>query len=483
MRQRIPSILRPLIAFTLLATALVGVSASAVAQDAGDAARLEIHHRLCPEDYAGVNYYDDCHGTPGPAGTAFTLSGPESYSLSTDASGNVVVNPAAGTYTVTGGIPGEFARSFIFCASLEDLGTEYGNYTVLGGGVRGPDDPIGIEITFNAGDAVVCDWYNIPENLSGLTPTPVPTEPTPDDGTLTIYKATCPPGYLPGDDIFEDCFANATADVQFVIGTTATDNVGAATTGPDGFVVFELAPYLIGPQSTITFGETTVDTGDINPVVVCTDGAGEAVEIVDETQLQYEGSGPVYAVTIAPEADDQIRCDWYNLPPEADVTPSPTLAPLPTATTMPTPDPDARPAAIREGNCGPDGLGDVVIELTGLSEPEGDPVGQESAILAPSSFTVVDVSLDQLVSEDYAVTVGEPRAEATGDPVVCGEIGGVFNDNGNLVIGLSEQNQSDQTGIAFFSSSDTNSDQTEISVFIAEGLAAHEPEILESEQG
>jgi hypothetical protein len=419
-----------------------------MAGQGGGTATVTVHSRICPQDYDGSDFYEECHDTAPDPGLPYTLSNGDTLDETTDAEGNILFDGlAVGTYSLTGGAPGEFTDTHIFCALEADLGEPIASVPVTGG----------VQFDLADGQNVICDWFIIPLGQNGQPPTP--TAPPADGGTLTVYKATCPEGYQ-GTNHFEDCFENATSGVEFAIGTTATDNVASATTGPDGFVTFDLDPFLLGEGSTITFGELTT-VGGADPVVVCTrnDGA-EAVEIIDVTTIGFEGRGPAYAVTIAPEPDDQVRCDWYNIPP-AQETPTP-APPAPTAT----PDPNARPAAIREGDCD-EAVGDVVVDLTGLSQPEGETVGQDDAILAATSFTVIDLSLDQILAADHVIIIGEPAGAAIDEPVVCGEIGGVLDANGDLVIGLAERDDSGYTGIAFFSPDPTDANQTQISVFIA----------------
>ena len=138
------------------------------AQTAG--ATLEIHKRVCPADATG-NIFDDCHGNPPTQTTTFSVDGGAATSV--DASGNLIFTGlAAGTHTVTEveGIPLEFANLRVFC-SLE--GDATGAVEVA---TSGPD----FTVTLADGDHMICDSYSIPENLSGLTPTPgTGTTPTP----------------------------------------------------------------------------------------------------------------------------------------------------------------------------------------------------------------------------------------------------------------------------------------------------------------
>jgi hypothetical protein len=455
------------IVFALVGSGALALGAQTVrAQDAGTTAIVEIHNRLCPEGYEGGNYFEDCHETPAPAGMEFFMSGPEEASAATDASGNATFQVTEGTYTLQGGVPGDFARLFVFCAPLENPGVEYDNYIVLGGGVRGPDDPTGAEITLAAGAAVVCDWYNIPESQQG------------DASSLTIYKTDCPDGYA-GSAYFDDCYGNPSAGVEFAVGTPNTGNVVFGETNQQGYLTFSLDQFDLGPtpeSRTITIGEI-LSSNPHGPVetyaVFCSkDGGHTQVEFDYETGEVAPG-GTTLAIRLSFEPGDQIQCDWYNVHPAA-AAPTATAAPI-----TPTPDPNARPVAILRGDCvddldDPNAIvewGEVVYELDGMGEPDGDPLGHEDAFQAFGSFSIVGQSLESLLSEDLVIVVGERAATNLDDPVVCGPIGGALDSDDALGIGLAEVDESGFTGIAYFAPGSGDAGQTRISVFIAEDLA------------
>lgn len=125
--------------------------------------------------------------------------------------------------------------------------------------------------------------------------------------------------------------------------------------------------------------------------------------------------------------------------------------------------PPARPVEIVTGAC--DDPGEPVAELTEATFPVGDRVGQEGATVSETSFTGVDLLLDDLLAEPHAVVV-RPSAEEPDDILACGEIGGVFDELGAVVIGLGAAGGSGYAGIAFLSPDDENG-QTNVSVFIA----------------
>ena len=129
----------------------------------------------------------------------------------------------------------------------------------------------------------------------------------------------------------------------------------------------------------------------------------------------------------------------------------------------------ARPVHIHSGNC--EELGDVVQPLTDLTAASGAAVGQSGlAAAAESSSTNVPLTLDAIVGADHAINA-HLSAEEIGTYIACGEIGGTLTDQGALIVGLRESQNSGYTGIAFLL---PNADgvSTDISVFIAPVLGA-----------
>ncbi len=125
-----------------------------------------------------------------------------------------------------------------------------------------------------------------------------------------------------------------------------------------------------------------------------------------------------------------------------------------------------RPAQIRKGGCSDDQPGATVAPLTALASQTGDNVGQARlAVPAESSFSSVPIPLDRLLAADRSIAI-QGASDPSAADLVCGEIGGVRDENDSLVIGLKEQNDSGFTGIAFLSPG-TDDASTDISLFIA----------------
>lgn len=133
---------------------ILGSAQGVSAQD--DSASIEIHNRACPVEYDGSDPFGDCHDNP-IADLEFTIDGPVTATQTTDADGNTIFTGLpAGTYEISGGAPGDFADSYVYCSLVDDPSTVLVETTDLTASLDLPADT-----------AVVCDWYNIPLDLKG----------------------------------------------------------------------------------------------------------------------------------------------------------------------------------------------------------------------------------------------------------------------------------------------------------------------------
>jgi hypothetical protein len=154
-----------------------------------------------------------------------------------------------------------------------------------------------------------------------------------------------------------------------------------------------------------------------------------------------------------------------------DATPEAPASPAaPVATDAPGASiPAGRPAHIHAGSC--DALDpNPLFPLTNVALATGDVSGNDAATTAESSFTALDVALDDILADDHAVNVHLSPEEAD-VYVACGEIGGTREADGSLTIVLREQNDSGLTGVANLVPNPDNRGQTLVSVFLLGGTA------------
>lgn len=126
----------------------------------------------------------------------------------------------------------------------------------------------------------------------------------------------------------------------------------------------------------------------------------------------------------------------------------------------------AHPAHIHSGTC--DELGDVVVPLADLMEPQGERSGPASAGAISYSHNFVDLPLQEIIDGGHAINVHLSNDEI-GDYIACGDIGGVVMEGEEgqpeLTIGLHALNDSGYVGIAWLGQ---DGDQTEVSVTLIE---------------
>jgi hypothetical protein len=195
--------------------------------------------------------------------------------------------------------------------------------------------------------------------------------------------------------------------------------------------------------------------------------SGDAVRSTD---------GSLYGFAVSADAPGAALA-VYAFGGEAVTPPQPEApTPAPPSSDQPLAEQAAiRVARLYAGDC--DALGDVVAELTDVALPVGDPVGQATAIQVEESRSTAAVSLDNAIDGGNAVAV----FAATPDPsalVACGEIGGVNDHDGAIVIGLREMNGSGLSGIAVLAYNALDpATTTDVSIFLAQGLvpAATQP--------
>lgn len=126
-----------------------------------------------------------------------------------------------------------------------------------------------------------------------------------------------------------------------------------------------------------------------------------------------------------------------------------------------------RPIHIHNGTC--DQLGDIAYPLNPVETAEGTTEGNTNATGVETSVTTVDVALDDLLAQDYAINA-HLSDEQIGTYIACGEIGAVRLTDGAIAIGLRQQEGSGFAGIAYLAPAADNASQTSVSVFLAQDL-------------
>jgi hypothetical protein len=206
-----------------------------IATPAPEPASLVVQALSCPVAYEGTNYAADC--VEPLTDVAFDLSAASGSSgqATTGADGTVTfVDLAPDTYTLTGGVPGEFAAQGVQCAA------EAGSVPSSPSQTEAP----GATLTLDQGDAVTCHWYVIPEDLRGET-----------EGTVAVSVYLCPG--TPDDPNAECELGDASGvviDGPVVLTTDATSAIPVRIHG---------ASWVWGEEGGLPFGTYFLQPGGI----------------------------------------------------------------------------------------------------------------------------------------------------------------------------------------------------------------------------
>jgi hypothetical protein len=273
---------------------------------------LEIHLAVCPVDYTGNTIFDDCHGN-GLDGYEFTLEGPGGTQTGTtqieqEPGPGVVTftSLAAGDYTFNGGPPGDFGKVELYCSNQPANGSP--EYSI---------DGAMASLTLAENQHVLCDWYFIPEDGSGLTPTPSPTEtPEPSRAEILVTLYSCPPaasqsGTYGGasQETFENECTEKVNDVTFRVGDPDSAPLSAKTgVSGDGAVrFFDLLPGDLTMTPSLPSNLTSA-------AVFCT------IEDGDPYQKALSNGGTTF-VNVDGES---IECAWYAVEDREEPVETPT---------------------------------------------------------------------------------------------------------------------------------------------------------------
>ncbi|HET8522774.1 MAG TPA: hypothetical protein VFL82_06045 [Thermomicrobiales bacterium] len=276
------------------------------------------------------------------------------------------------------------------------------------------------------------------------------------DGTamVELHKRICPAG-APVQSIFAECHGNAPQQpVEFTVDGGEPQAVDAA-----GNVNFtELSP------GTHQFSEVEgppLDFVDLR-VFCSTQGTGEAVNEVPT-------DGPNFSVNL--NAGEFVVCDVYNIPEQMQGA-IPT-APVEPPAVMPTSVPVVgRPIHVHAGTCG-HLASSPRFSLTDLTTPVASENQRNDVFVAEVSTTVIPISVDELLSGEYAINAHTSEQEMR-RYVACGNIGGPRRADGSVAIGLSELNHSGFIGVAVLQPAPTDPSQTQVTVYLVQGLTQEE---------
>jgi hypothetical protein len=290
-------------------------------------------------------------------------------------------------------------------------------------------------------------------------------------GVLTVYKA--------GLDV-----ADFVAHAEFV-NPEIVDGVGwdygfqFRTTGNnEDFRVFVTSDGMWN----FSIGTSTPSQSAVVPGFDATPGVANALDLVVSDGLAIFGVNGQLAGTIqlpeAPATGDVYASTGFlgSLVSEGRVVSLANFSVYPLPGEEATPEPVApeagqgsvpRPIQLITGTCSEPG--DLVLDLLEATYPIGEPVGSASSVVAETSFTRAPVLLGDLMAAPHAITVAE-SFDAPDATIACADIGGIPDELGGFVIGLTPQNESGYAGTIFMAADDANG-TTNISVFVSPVVA------------
>jgi hypothetical protein len=266
-------------------------------------ASLTVHLAACPEGYTGDALYDTCHGN-GVADQDFTLSGPDGDATATttvpQTPGPGIVEFTAlpaGDYTLAGGPPGDFGTVRLYCTTQPD-----------GERIDASIDSTVATFSLEAGQDILCDWYYIPENARGETPTPTVT-PEPRRAEIVVTLLACPEG---------ETMAGATASQYADACTETRDGVGFSL-GDQGAPPLTAKTGVSG-AGTVRFYDLL--PGDYTLTPSLPDGLGSAAVFcrIDDGDV-YQKTLTNGSTTFVDVDGESIACDWYATRAKAEPQP------------------------------------------------------------------------------------------------------------------------------------------------------------------
>lgn len=121
-------------------------------------------------------------------------------------------------------------------------------------------------------------------------------------------------------------------------------------------------------------------------------------------------------------------------------------------------------ARIVSGSCA--GLGNVVADLSAVAPSVGAQVGQASAVEAETSNSTIAIGLDGIIDGPSAVVVygGDGNDSVV---LACGDVGGVNDRDGELVVALWPVNGSGAVGMARLAYNPADASMTDITIYLA----------------
>jgi hypothetical protein len=260
---------------------------------------IEIHKWECPADYD----YSDSDWNDLLTNCSSTMNGVDFYgavngsdlptkSTGDDGDGTVIWSDVeAGDLIIQEDIPSGYGEPVVYCGFTY---TFYSNgVPAIADGKIYPDSVTAgvLQKEFAQGESLYCDWFNMPST----------------DGSITIYKHTCPAGYdvnAYGSNPWLDC-SDLTNGITFTLYHGADvplqTNTGDSIDGAVYWGGLESGDYQV--QETMP-----VDTAYAF-VFGCMSDSYESLAPTDLIALEFDNA---FLIDLQP--GENLTCHWYNVP-------------------------------------------------------------------------------------------------------------------------------------------------------------------------
>lgn len=269
----------------VLVLSMLGSIAPNLANAQSSSASLTIHSRFCPSQYDGTDIFVDCHDNPGLLAIDYLIWGEHGSERDMpDFEGNLTFSDLApGTYRIDSSLSVEGQHPAIYCSPGD--GSEAIYYQP-----NSTREFYSFSIELAAGDAIVCDWYTLPD-----------TDVLTETANLIVHNRFCPVGYT-GEDEFADCHGNVGISYVDYVLNGANQRSSMLNEGNAYF-------YWLNPgANSVTFAENIVD---LPASVSCSNfGTGEEPFLIESVD-----SGDALEIDLA--AGETVVCDWYIYPSDA----------------------------------------------------------------------------------------------------------------------------------------------------------------------
>lgn len=314
----------------------------------------------------------------------------------------------------------------------------------------------------------------------------------PETATLQISASACPDRARVGRDL-DLSLCQPTPGVTFTVTDENGQFIGSCVSqmqGADARCAVSGVPYhqSISVAEDVSTLPANVESDPFNPDIYYTsspdydtNASGEPGLTVSFMNRLIEpdsadtgsGSGPSAEAGSAPTeapapAPTNTTASTEAPAPTQTAIPSETLsggsAPTRVATGDAAENHDSR-TAILAGDCDAGTFNDPIAVLTSVCPPAGNARGAAGASAVETSFTTIDVPLEDLLTEGHVLVVFDENDDSVA--LACGAIGGVVTPDGALAFGLPAVGASRFSGVAYLAE---DGDKTHVSVFVAENL-------------